>query len=222
MYYRHDYNQLSIEDFFLPFGGKLRKDNRWVRLAAMMPWEYIDEVYARNMNEETGRRAITSRIAFGALFIKEYCNLKDESTVAEIQENPYMQYFLGLHEFQDEPLFNPSMMVHFRKRFPVNEVAQINEYLCTGKRPEGMRDVDRNKAAEQEEGQSEDDAPSHDDDNTSSATSGEPDSKSTGRKNGRHKTSTSKKKQKKRKKNRGKLIIDATVAPADIKYPTDI
>lgn len=33
---------------------------------------------------------------------------------------------------------------------------------------------------------------------------------------------TSKKKQKKRKKNRGKLLMDATVAPADIKYPTDI
>ena len=222
MYYRHDYNQLSIEDFFLPFGGKLRKDNRWVRLAAMMPWEYIDEVYARNMNEETGRRTIPSRIAFGALFIKEYCNLKDESTVAEIQENPYMQYFLGLHEFQDEPLFNPSMMVHFRKRFPVNEVAQINEYLCTGKRPEGMRDVDRNKAAEQEEGQSEDNTPRHDDDNTPPASSGESGSESTGKKKGKHKSSTSKKKGKRRKKNRGKLIMDATVAPADIKYPTDI
>ena len=30
------------------------------------------------------------------------------------------------------------------------------------------------------------------------------------------------KKEKKQKKNRGKLIMDATVAPADIKYPTDI
>ena len=228
MYHRHDYDQLSIEEFFLPFGGKLRKDNRWARLAAMMPWEYIDEVYARSMNEETGRKAIPSRIAFGALFIKEYCNLTDESTVSEIQENPYMQYFLGLHEFQDEPLFNPSMMVHFRKRFPVNEVAQINEYLCTGQRPEEMRDVDRNKGAQQEGQQKEekeqeaDNTSSHDDDNTPSATSGEPDSKSTGRKNGRHKASTSKKKQKKRKKNRGKLIMDATVAPANIKYPTDI
>ena len=199
MYHRKDYDQLSIEEFFLPFGGKLRKDNRWVRLAAMMPWEYIDEVYARSMNEETGRKAIPSRIAFGALFIKEYCNLTDESTVSEIQENPYMQYFLGLHEFQDEPLFNPSMMVHFRKRFPVNEVAQINEYLCTRQRPEEMRDVDRNKGAQQEGQQKEekeqeaDNTSSHNDDNTPSATSGEPGSKSTGRKKGRHKASTSNK-----------------------------
>ena len=33
---------------FQPFGGRLRKDNRWVRLAAMMPWEYIEAVYLRN------------------------------------------------------------------------------------------------------------------------------------------------------------------------------
>ena len=220
MYYRHDFNQLSIDDFFLPFGGKLRKDNRWVRMAAMMPWEYIDEIYAKNMSIETGRRSIPSRIAFGAIFIKEFCNLTDEGTVAEIQENAYMQYFLGLHEFQDEPLFDPSMMVHFRKRFPVNEVAQINEYFCTGKRPDGMRDVDRNKTAEQDEDEGEN--KSQDDDNLPPAPTNEDDSQSSEKKKGKHKSSTSKKKEKRRKKNRGKLIMDATVAPADITYPTDI
>jgi hypothetical protein len=45
-----------------------------------------------------------------------------------------MQYFLGLHEFQEQWLLDPSMMVFFRKRFPMGEVARINEYLCTGKR----------------------------------------------------------------------------------------
>ena len=42
------------------------------------------------------------------------------------------------------------------------------------------------------------------------------------RKKGKAKKNTSKKKEKRRKKNRGKLLLDATVAPADIKYPTDI
>ena len=46
-----------------------------------------------------------------------------------------MQYFVGLHEFHSKPLFDPSMMVHFRKRFPVEEAAKINEYGCTGKWP---------------------------------------------------------------------------------------
>lgn len=133
MYYRDNSEQLAMEEFFQPFGGRLRKDNRWVRLAGIMPWEYIEDIYAKNLSGETGRPAISSRIAFGAIFIKEFCHLTDEGTVQEIQENSYMQYFLGLHEFQTEPLFDPSMMVHFRKRFPVEEVAKINEYVCTGK-----------------------------------------------------------------------------------------
>ena len=133
MYYQEDREQLTIEEFFQPFGGRLRKDNRWVRLAAIMPWEYIEKVYIENLSEETGRPAIPSRIAFGAIFIKEFCHLTDEDTVQQLQENSYMQYFVGLHEFRAEPLFDSSMMVHFRKRFPVEEVAKINEYVCTGK-----------------------------------------------------------------------------------------
>ncbi len=96
------------------------------------------------MSVETGRRAYSSRIAFGSIYIKEAEKLTDESCVTAIQENPYMQYFLGLHEFTQEPLFDASMMVHFRKRFPVEDVARINEYVCTGKWPEGGRNVDRN------------------------------------------------------------------------------
>ena len=114
MYYIEDKDQLVIEDFAMPFGGKLDPKNRWVRLAGIMPWDEIEEIYLRTMSTETGRRAFPSRIAFGSIFIKEYRNFTDEECVSEIQENPYMQYFLGLHEFQQEPLFDPSMMVHFR------------------------------------------------------------------------------------------------------------
>lgn len=70
--------------------------------------------------------------------------MTDEGTVAAIQENPYMQYFLGLEEFQTEALFDASMMTHFRKRFPVEQVAKINEFICTGVWPEEMDPVDGN------------------------------------------------------------------------------
>ena len=112
MYYRKDEDQVSIEEFFMPFGGKLSKSNRWVRLSGIMPWEHIDDIYAQSMSEETGRPAITSRIAFGAIFIQAQRHITDEETVVELQENPYMQYFVGLHEFHPEPLFDSSMMVH--------------------------------------------------------------------------------------------------------------
>ena len=212
MYYREDKDQLSIEEFFQPFGGRLQKSNRWVQLSGIMPWEQIEEIYIGTMSEETGRPAISSRIAFGSLYIEEYCHLTDEETVQNLQENPYMQYFVGLHEFQPEPLFNPYMMVHFRKRFPVEDVAKINEYVCTGKWPEEQRNVDRN---DDEGNEDEPPVPPCGDGGSEGKVSGHK-----GKKN-KHKN-TSKKKEKRKKKNRGKLILDATVAPADIKYPTDI
>ena len=146
MYYRDNREQLSIEEFFLPFGGRLMKSNRWVCLADIMPWEHIEELYVQNMSEETGRPAIPSRMAFGAVFINAYDHLTDKGAVQSLQENSYMQYFVGLHEFHAEPLFDPSMMVHFRKRFPVEEVAKINEYICTGKWPEEQYRNDEPKA----------------------------------------------------------------------------
>ena len=207
MYISSNNDQLTIEDFFMPFDGNLLKTNRWVKLASMMPWEHIEEVYMESVDLEQGRPATNSRVAFGAIFIKENDNLTDEGTVAAIAENPYMQYFLGLTAFQAKPLFDSSMMTHFRKRFPVEFIAKVNEYVCTGAWPEQQRNVDRNDP--------QDNHPNPPDTNVQEK------SAQSGKKN----KNTSKKKlkkEKKQKKNRGKLIMDATVAPADIKYPTDI
>ena len=200
MYYKDDSDQLGIEEFFLPFGGKLKKDNRWIKAAEIMPWSYIEEVYLRSMNQEIGRAAFPARIAYGAIYVKQQEHLTDEETVTAIAENPYIQYFLGLKEFRDKPLFDASMMVHFRKRFPFEELAKINEYICTGKRPE-------------EEKKDDDDS----NDPPSGATHEEKRSQA-----GKPNKNTSRKKQKRQKQDRGKLLMDATVAPADIKYPTDI
>lgn len=204
MYYRENRDQLSIEDFFLPFGGKLRHDNRWVKMAEIMPWDLIEDIYLKSMSQEKGRGAYSARMAYGAIFIKEHEGLTDEQTVTAIAENPYMQYFLGLSSFTEAPPFDASMMVHFRKRFSVEDLAVINETICTGKTPDKTRSVDRNDG--------------HDDhDGTPPSGGGEKESKA-----GKPNKNTSKKKQKRQKKNRGKLLMDATVAPADIKYPTDI
>jgi len=58
---------------------------------------------------EMGREAISSRVAFGAEFIKEQEKLKDEGTVTYLSENPFAQYFVGLKEFQANPLFKASI-----------------------------------------------------------------------------------------------------------------
>jgi len=53
MYRKRDRNQLYLENFNMPFGGKLKADNRWVKLAALMPWDFIEDVYAEKATEHS-------------------------------------------------------------------------------------------------------------------------------------------------------------------------
>src|SRR5690554_4110187 len=72
-------------------------------------------------------------MALGALIIKETLVLSDEELVNQLTENPYFQYFIGLPEFQKEAPFDPSMMVHFRKRLNGQVMQEINELICLEK-----------------------------------------------------------------------------------------
>jgi hypothetical protein len=115
--YRHNQRQLQFENFNLPFGGKLRSDNRWVKLAKFIPWEQFEADYAKTLaSRDKGPPAMSVRVALGALIIKGQLGTSDEETVEQISENPYLQYFLGFKSFKLEPPFDPSMLVHFRKR----------------------------------------------------------------------------------------------------------
>ena len=56
MYRKPQVNQLAFEDFVLPFGGKLRSDNRWGMLAKQIPWAVVDTAYAHNFPTRTWAR----------------------------------------------------------------------------------------------------------------------------------------------------------------------
>ena len=112
--YRKKDNQQTIEDFILPFDGALAADNRWVIKAQMIPWDDIEGDYSDLFPSDTGNVAKPARVAFGALIIKETLGVSDEETVAQIQENPYLQYFLGFKQYTNKKPFDPSLMVRFR------------------------------------------------------------------------------------------------------------
>ena len=190
--YRAD-NQPELPDFYLPFGGKLDPDNRWVRLAKIVPWHLVEEDYRANFAESgMGAPAKESRIALGALIIKERLGVTDEETVAQIRENPYLQHFLGLREYLRKDLFDPSMMVHFRKRISPETLGKINLaiiIICAREQAEPPQDP---PAPPPDQTPPSDQAP-----NT------QPEAQPEAQPN-------------------GKLPIDATCTPADITYPTDL
>ena len=129
MYRREHRYQLSFENFFLPFGGKLSGDNRWIKLAELIPWDELEDDYAAQFCKGFGAPAKPFRMALGALIIKARLGLTDEELVEQIKENPYLQFFIGLEAFQSSAPFDPSMMVYFRKRLPEAIVNDCNERI---------------------------------------------------------------------------------------------
>jgi len=55
--------------------------------------------------------------------------LDDIGVIEIIQENPYMQYFLGLKGFTQKPVFDPSLLVYIRKRIDLNVFESLTDEL---------------------------------------------------------------------------------------------
>jgi transposase, IS5 family len=130
---KHQYvgqDQLTIVGFETPFSRSLNPKNRWVILANCIPWDTLVSVYQKQLgNEKTGADGINPRVAIGSMIIKHKCDLSDRETVQQIQENIYMQYFIGYSSFSDEDPFDPSLFVDFRKRLGIEQINEINEKI---------------------------------------------------------------------------------------------
>lgn len=127
--YKHNQRQKSFEGFDLPFSGKLRSDNRWVKLAKFIPWEEFEPDYCDTLSGSgLGPPAMSARIALGALIIKERLGTSDEETVEQIRENPYLQFFLGYKAYKEEKPFDASMFVYFRKRLKIS-IVKLNDKI---------------------------------------------------------------------------------------------
>ena len=98
--------QMRIEDFVFPY-GQLDKNNEWVKLADLVPWDEAEEAYAKQF-VNNGHPAHPARIALGALIIKQRLKCSDEWTVRHVSENPYLQYFLGMKEYTSKCPFGAS------------------------------------------------------------------------------------------------------------------
>jgi transposase, IS5 family len=202
--YQMTENQLILpDDFFLPFGGKLNKENRWVILANLIPWWKVEEKYAQSFKKSfKGQKGVSVRVALGSLIIQQRLGLSDRETVQQITENPYLQYFIGLPGFQETSPFHPSLMTHFRKRLGADIIHEVNEWIALeGKTRESQDSKDDND-------------PSNGSSTSDGTDSSTIESSAT--------DSSAEKQELQDRPNHGKLLLDATCAPADIAYPTDL
>ncbi len=119
-------NQLSLELFKHPFEQELDKTNRWVKLAAVIPWDELAEIYSQKLDTGSGRKSVDIRMVIAALIVKHKLKLDDRGTVQMISENLYIQYFCGMKVFSTKRPFDPSLFVEIRKRLGGEEFDKFN------------------------------------------------------------------------------------------------
>ncbi len=122
-------NQLSLEMFKHPFEKDLDKENRWVKLAALIPWDDLAEVYSKGLEIDSGRLTVDLRIVIAALIVKHKLGFDDRGTIEMIKENIYLQYFCGLKGFTTKKVFDPSLFVDIRKRLGGEEFDKFNKLV---------------------------------------------------------------------------------------------
>ena len=164
--------QLSLSGFETPFTKELDPTNRWVVMEKQLDWDKLVGHYTKSLkNQKTGASSINPRVVIGSMIIKHHCKLSDEETVMQIQENMYMQYFLGFSSFNNERPFDSSLFVEFRKRLNIEDVQAMTESIAGIDSKTELSEVNLEDASLD---------------------------------------------------HKGDLLVDATVCPQNITYPTDI
>ena len=139
--------QLTLDNFKHTF-NELKKDNRWIKLAELVPWDELAGVYAKSLNPGAGRLSVDIRMVIGSLIIKHRLCLSDRDTVDMISENIYMQYFCGLPGFQQEKPFDASLFVDIRKRMGKEKFDAFNNIIIEKSerlKPARKKIITRNK-----------------------------------------------------------------------------
>ena len=200
-------NQLTICGFETPFAQHLTSENRWVKLSRLIPWDKIVTRYDLQFKSAEGRPPISGRIVIGAVIIKHMLDLSDRETVLQIQENVFLQYFLGYSSFTNEAPFVASLFVEIRERLSLDILSSISDIVVahsfekTSETPDvdlvnddkGITPDPPSDIGTSGDGTPQETSPIEDIDEKPAVVT-----------------------------NKGKLLMDATVAPQNITYPTDL
>lgn len=171
----------------------LDKSNRWYQLAEKLPWAKMEEVYISRLDpRRKGATNLPARLVLGAMLIQYIEKLTDRGTITAIQENPYMQYFVGLTHFTTTPIFDASLFVTLRKRISIEDINEISLILLETEKNSTAKDEKRDS-----DGDNDTPSPCEEEKQSSTPESDEA-------------------------THQGSMTVDATCCPVNIPYPTDL
>ncbi len=113
----------------------------------------------------------------------------------QIEENMFMQYFLDYSSFTNEYPFSATLFLEIRKRLDLSIINSISEIVVTHQKEIEEKSLKRKGGKRDKE----------DDNNSTIITESKPEEFTTN-------TST----------NAGRIIMDASIAPQNITFPTDL
>jgi len=115
MYIAKDHQTKPLFENLFPFGGKLDDNNRWLIIADLIPWTELENKYSQ-LFSYTGRPACDAHLVIGLLLLKHLTGTSDRDIVQTARENPYMQAFCGIDNFNTGKQIHSSTLTNVRKR----------------------------------------------------------------------------------------------------------
>ena len=104
-----------------------------VKLAKIVDWDRLDELFGETYCLDNGRPGISTRLMVSLHYLKYTFSLSDEDTVAAWVENPYWQHLSGMKYFEHEAPIDPSSMTNWRKRIGKAGAEELlKETISTG------------------------------------------------------------------------------------------
>jgi len=105
MYRGKDRQSLPLFKELFPFGGQLDSDNRWLKIAQLIPWDDIETRYSKYFSDK-GRPGSDCRLVNGLLMLQHMTKFADGAIIVLVSENPYMQFFCGFDQFVTKATMN--------------------------------------------------------------------------------------------------------------------
>ena len=79
--------QLSLFKDIMPYGGKLDKDNRWIRLSSLVPWSSLTALHDSYFDVKRLRVVKSGRLIIGLMIGKVKLKLSDKQILDYFYEN---------------------------------------------------------------------------------------------------------------------------------------
>ena len=133
--------QLPIFKELTPYSGQIDTNNRWIKLAELIPWCEMDKIYRRYFDKSKQRVIKSSRLILGLMLGQMLLEQSDRAIIEYFHENPYFQYFCGQDTFvvkADKSIVHHSLLSKRRKRLGKSYIGTFEKEVVEVLKQKGL------------------------------------------------------------------------------------